>query len=268
VAQGAKKIGDLLGQALKKNGLERGLKRGKALLLWPEIAGPALSEWTEPERLEDGVLFIKTRDAVVNHQLIYMREEFIRRYAQKMPNAVREIRFQVGELFPKTKSSITPEPFPKLSSEEESQVHQLASQVSQDLQGVVARAAQAVKQRQKVNLHPPCVVCGTPDAQNPCPSCQRLLTEATVLNEAKRLLRNPLKSRLEGEPLSAARYIAQGKLESQMRELLPEVVQHSELFPVLQDTARRYLQLRTGEKNVSSYRNLLPETLRSLLKEL
>lgn len=261
-------MGDLLGQALKKNGLERGLRRGKALLLWPDIAGPALSEWTEADRLEDGVLFVKTRDAVVNHQLTYMRGEFVRRYAEKLPGAVREIRFQVGELYPKPRPGPQTAPLPKLSGEEETQVRLLASQAPQELQGVIAGAAKAVKRRQKDSPHPLCVVCGAPSAQNPCPGCRRLLGEAAVLNEAKRLLRHPLKPRLEGEPLSAARYIAQGRLEAQMRDLLPEVVQHSELFPVLQDTARRYLQLRTGEKDVTKHRALLPPTLQSLLREL
>ena len=268
MAQGAKKVGDVLSQVLKKNGLERGLKRGKALLIWPEIAGSALAAWTEPERLEEGVLFIKTRDSVVNHQLTYMREEFIRRYGEKLPKTVREIRFQVGELYAKPSAPVPAVPLPRLSSEEEQQVHQLASQVPPELQNVVAKAAKAVKQRQKGNLNPRCIICDTPDPHNPCKSCQRLLEDTGVLNEAKRLVRSPLSYRLEGEALSAAKYLAQQKLEAQMRDLLPQVIQQSELIPMLQDIARRYLQLRTGDKSVSSQRKLLPETLQSLLKEI
>jgi hypothetical protein len=62
--------------------------------------------------------------------------------------------------------------------------------------------------------------------------------------------------------------LAQQKLEAQLRDLLPQVIQQPELMPILQDTARRYLQLRSGEKDVRAYRHLLPETLASLLKEV
>ena len=92
--------------------------------------------------------------------------------------------------------------------------------------------------------------------------------EAAVQREAGRLTRFPLKPRLEGNALSAARYLAQSRLQAQLHELLPQVIQQPDLIAILQDTARRYLQLRTGQKETRPYRNLLPEALKSLLKEV
>lgn len=263
----ARPSAEIVAKFLRQKGLSAGIRRGRALMLWPEIAGPALSELTEAERLEDGVLLVRVADSVVAHQLTYLREEFIRRYQEKQPGLVRELRFVVGaekKARPKSKPAV----LPKLNPEEESRLQKLAQRSPQDLQEVILRAGRAVLQRQKENPHPPCPICGGPSREHPCKPCQTLLAAPAVQREAGRLIRFPLKTRLEGEPLQAARYLAQQKLEAQLRDLLPQVIQQPELMPILQDTARRYLQLRTGEKEVRAYRHLLPESLGSLLKEV
>lgn len=263
----AKQSAEIVAKILRQKGLHAGVQRGRALALWPEIAGPALSELTEAERLEDGVLFVRVADSVVGHQLTYLREEFIRRYQERLPGMVLELRFQVGaekKARPKGKSAA----LPNLGPEEEAELRRLAERSPQDLQGVILRAGKAVLQRQKESPYPPCIICGTPSPESPCKPCQKLLTEAAVQREALRLTRFPLKPRLEGHALTAARYLAQSKLEAQLRDLLPQVIQQPELMAILQDTAKRYLQLRTGEKEVRAYRHLLPDTLGSLLKEV
>ena len=166
---------------------------------------------------------------------------------------------------------------PPLSPEEESSLRALADKATRlsprnhatdELKATVYRAAKAVLQRQKLSPHPPCVICGSPEPENPCKSCQRLLEDSAIKREAGRLTRKPLNPRLEGEPLQAAKYLAQMRLEAQLRELLPQVVKEPDLMMVLQDTARRYLQLHSGQADVRPYLHLLPETLRQFLREL
>lgn len=263
----ARPSAEIVAKILRQKGLNTGIQRGRVLALWSEIAGPALSELTEAERLEDGVLFVRVTDSVVAHQLTYLREEFLRRYQEKLPGRVQELRFLVGAE-KKNKPKSKPVALPELGPEEEARLRKLAEHSPQDLQGVILRAGRAVLQKQKESPHPPCPICGAPSPLHPCKPCQKLLDVPAVQREAGRLTRFPLKTRLEGHPLQAARYLAQQKLEAQLRDLLPQVIQQPELMPILQDTARRYLQLRTGEKEVRAYRNLLPETLRSLLKEV
>lgn len=263
----ARSSGEIIAKILQKKGLSTGVRRGKVLALWPSIAGPALSDLTEAERLEGGVLFVRVTDSVVAHQLTYLREEFTQRYQEKLPGLVQEVRFLVGaekKAKPKSKPAI----LPKLSPEEEARLYQLAQDSPQDLQGAILRAGKAVLQRQKENPYPPCPICGSPSQENPCKPCQKLLGEAVVQREAGRLTRFPLKTRLEGNALNAACYLAQSRLEAQLHDLLPQVIQQPELIAILQDTARRYLQLRTGQKEIRAYRHLLPDTLGSLLKEV
>ncbi|MCS7068424.1 MAG: DUF721 domain-containing protein [Meiothermus sp.] len=263
----ARPSAEIVAQILRQKGFGLGIERGRALLLWPEVAGPALSAISEAERLEEGVLVVRVADSVVAHQLTYLREEFLRRYQEQLPGVVRELRFQVG-VARKSKPPSPPAPPPKLSAEDEERLRRLAEGSPEELQGAILRAGRAVLQKQKANPHPPCPICGTPSPAHPCKPCQKLLNEPAIQREAGRLSRFPLRARLEGNPLQAARYLAQKRLEAQLRDLLPQVIQQPELMPILQDTARRYLQLRTGEKDVRAYRHLLPETLASLLKEV
>lgn len=263
----ARSSAEIVAKILRQKGLSRGVERGQILALWPEIAGPALSELSEAERLENGVLYVRVADSVVAHQLTYLREEFLRRYQEKQPGWVQELRFVVGAE-KKAKPRSEPKALPKLDSQEEARLRGLAEQAPQDLQGAILRAGRAILQRQKANPHPPCPICGVPSRVHPCKPCQRLLAAPAVQREAGRLTRFPLKARLEGEPLQAARYLAQQKLEAQLQGLLPQVIQQPELMPILQDTARRYLQLRTGQPEVGAYHHLLPQTLASLIKEV
>lgn len=268
MARTAKRAGDLLPKVLKAHGLEPGFKKGQALSLWPRIAGDALAPMTEAYKLEDGILSVRVQDAVAAHQLTYSRAEFLRRYQEELPGQVKEIRFQAGGAPHKKTAAKAESGLPELSLEEESGIHKLAESAPAELREVVFKAARAVIRRSKANPNPPCPVCGTPSEVAPCPNCQKLLQDAAVKREADRLTRRPLASSFEGELLQAAKYLAAAGLEAQLRELMPQVVKEPALMAVLQDTARRYLQLSTGQKEVKGYLRLLPDTLRSLIKEL
>ena len=269
--------GELLGKVLKTHGLEPGFKRGKVLALWPEVAGEMLAEMSEAAALEDGVLMVYVPDSAAAFHLKFQREEFLKRYEKRLPGAVTDIRFREKRFQRKGNGKVKAVTLPPLSPEEESSLRALADQATRlsprnhatdELKAAVYRAAKAVLQRQKLSPHPPCVICGSPEPENPCKSCQRLLEDPAVKREAGRLTRKPLNPRLDGEPLQAAKYLAQMRLEAQLRELLPQVVKEPDLMLVLQDTTRRYLQLRSGQAEVRPYLHLLPETLRQFLKEL
>ena len=259
---------ELLGKVLKTHGLEHGFKRGKVLALWPEIAWEMLAQMSEAAALEEGVLWVYVPDSAAAFHLKFQREEFLKRYEKRLPGAVSDIRFREKRFARKGTGKVQAVPLPPLSPEEESRLRALADKTTDELKAAVYRAARAVLQRQKLSPHPPCMICGSPEPENPCKSCQRLLEDPAVKREAGRLTRKPLHPRLEGEPLQAAKYLAQMRLEAQLRELLPQVVKEPDLVAVLQDTARRYLQLRSGQSEVRPYLHLLPETLRQFLKEL
>jgi predicted nucleic acid-binding Zn ribbon protein len=256
---------ELIGKILKTQGMEQGLKRGKALLMWPEVVGHILSEMSQAERLEDGVLFVRVSDAAISHQLTYMRTAFLQRYQELLPGLVQELRFQVGSFEKKPKLKPKPKP-PPLDVGEEQQLYSLADQLSEKLRPAVIKAGRAVKQRLKADTNPPCSLCGVRSPKDPCQNCQKLLAAPLTKREANRLTRFPLKPRLEGDALAAAKYLALGQLQEQMNALMLEVIKQPELVLILQDTARRYLQLRTGQPQVAEHFHLLPPALQSFIK--
>ncbi|MER3554889.1 MAG: DUF721 domain-containing protein [Meiothermus sp.] len=264
----AKRPAELLNKLLKTKGLEAGLRRGKALTLWPEVAGEMLAQISEATDLTDGVLTVSVPDSAAAFHLKYEREKFIARYAQVLPGVVSDIRFKERVMERKPKRKDKANPLPPLSPDEESGLRKLSQAAPETLRNAILKAGKAVIQKQKADPNPPCVICGKPSAESPCKSCQKLLTSALVEREAARLTRFPLKGRLEGDALQAARYLAQTRLEAQLRDLLAETIKTPELMPILQDTARRFLQLKTSERSVAAYRHLLPETLQSLLREI
>jgi hypothetical protein len=264
----AKRPAELLNKLLGTRGLEAGLRRGRALTLWPEVAGEMLAAISEATDLTDGVLTVSVPDSAAAFHLKYEREKFLARYAQVLPGMIRDIRFKERQVARKPRRPEKAPAPPPLSPDEESRLRQLSQAAPETLQTAILKAGKAVIQKQKADPNPPCLICGQPSLENPCKPCQKLLASPLVEREAARLTRFPLKGRLEGDALQAAKYLAATRLEAQLRDLLPEVVREPSLMPILQDTARRLLQLRTGERNVTHQRHLLPEALQSLLKEV
>ena len=92
------RLKEVIPEALKRAGGKERLRRGLVLAAWREVAGKDLARFTEAVALEEGVLVVHVPDPVVAHQLTYTRLALLRRYEERFPGAVREIRFQVGPL--------------------------------------------------------------------------------------------------------------------------------------------------------------------------
>ena len=92
------RLKEVIPEALKRAGGKERLRRGLVLAAWREVAGKDLARFTEAVALEEGVLVVHVPDPVVAHQLTYTRLALLRRYEERFPGELREIRFQVGPL--------------------------------------------------------------------------------------------------------------------------------------------------------------------------
>nr|WP_188845702.1 DciA family protein [Thermus composti] len=245
------RLKEVIPEALKRAGGKERLKRGMVLAFWKEVAGPGLARFTEAVALEEGTLVVVVPDPVAAHQLTYARLALLKRYEERFPGMVREIRFQVGRVEPPP-----PEPVPEdkeKALEASRKALLLAEAAPPALKERVARAARALFLHQRGS---PCPICEAPSPTHPCPTCRRLLQDPAVRKEAERLYRGR-PSRLSGEPLAAARHLAREKLLTEMRELYPEALREPSLIPLLKDLAQRFQKLFPQEA--------LPEGVRSLL---
>lgn len=245
------RLKDLVPEALKKAGGKEKLKRGLVLAAWKEVVGKELAQLTEAVGLEGNTLWVRVADPLTAHQLTYSRLALLRRYEERFPGMVREIRFLVGPL----ETPPPPPPKPPENPEAARRALKVAQEAPPELREKVARAALALFARQGGT---PCPICEAPSEQHPCPTCRRLLESPAVRKEAERLSRGQA-ARLEGEALLAAKHLARERLLAEMRELYPEALRERSLIPLLRDLARRYQGLFPLEA--------LPEGVRSLLSK-
>ena len=87
-------VGDILYKYLRDLGLAQSLKRFEVLRIWPEVVGDSISRVTEPQRLSDGILFVKVNNQTWRNELIYYKSELIRKVNIKMEfDIIRDIKF-------------------------------------------------------------------------------------------------------------------------------------------------------------------------------
>lgn len=88
-------IGEILGNLpVKERIKEYGLWK-----VWDKLAGDAVARHCQPDRLKDGILFLKVDSPVWMQQLQFMKYIIIDKVNEHMKSeAVKDIRFQIGKI--------------------------------------------------------------------------------------------------------------------------------------------------------------------------
>ena len=87
-------IGSALKKLIKMKGLSAGLVQQKAIDVWEEVVGRAISQNTETVSVEKRVLTIKTRNATWRQELQLQKTNIIRKLNKKLnKNIIKDIRF-------------------------------------------------------------------------------------------------------------------------------------------------------------------------------
>lgn len=93
------KLKDVLEDSLSRLNLKKRIKENMAVLVWEEIAGQELARQTAAVYINDGVLFVKVKNPVWAHQLTFLKNNLLAKIAARTGNeAIRDIRFQIGEI--------------------------------------------------------------------------------------------------------------------------------------------------------------------------
>lgn len=88
------KLKKIIGRFLEKNGLEKGVNQNKALLIWEEIVGNTIAENTSPEKVEHGILTVKTKNPSWRQELLFKKQEIIEKLNKNLgDNTIKEIKF-------------------------------------------------------------------------------------------------------------------------------------------------------------------------------
>ena len=262
------RAGELLGQLLKRYKLEAGLRRGRVLALWPEIAGEMLARLTEPLKLERGELLVLVENAALAHQLTYQREEFVRRYASRLgEGVVTNVRFVTGRPREDAPGRQDPPSRPEpvaLPLELARKLERWKQAVPEELRDAVERAGRAVLAAQASAEGKACPICGRVGDGTPCRFCKPLLEDPLVERAARRLEREPEVEPLEGDLLAAARWLAAERLRTKIEDLAPRAIEEPVLQPLLADLAARFARLPVAGETPEARLERLSPAARSL----
>lgn len=87
-------ISSAIEKLLRKMGLEKGVMQQNALLLWADIVGDSVAENTEAERIDHGVLMVKTSTPVWRQELQFQKKDIVKKLNKKLgKNIIKDIRF-------------------------------------------------------------------------------------------------------------------------------------------------------------------------------
>ena len=79
---------------LIKNDLEKGVQQNKAILIWEQTVGKKIAKTTDPEKVEFGILTVKTESPAWRQELVFKKQEIIDKLNAALgKNTIKEIRF-------------------------------------------------------------------------------------------------------------------------------------------------------------------------------
>ena len=88
------KLGSRLQHFLREQGLETPLNEYRAVQIWPEIVGPAISRYVGKVFIKNCIMYVQIRSAALRENLTHQRTILAQRVNQQIgAQVVNEIRF-------------------------------------------------------------------------------------------------------------------------------------------------------------------------------
>jgi len=89
-----KSLGVILNKLLRDLNIEQKVNQSQAIVLWPKIVGKRIAKISTPERISNGVLFVKVSSEIWRTELVFMKYKILHRLNQKLGQGViKDIRF-------------------------------------------------------------------------------------------------------------------------------------------------------------------------------
>ena len=94
-------MGEVLGEFLRRTGINRKIQEQKILNAWGEAVGQGVAERTQPIRVQNRVLQVKVANSVWMQELQFMKELIMQKLQQQTgKNILQYLRFFIGEIEP------------------------------------------------------------------------------------------------------------------------------------------------------------------------
>ena len=87
-------IGRAIKKLLRKAGLEKGVAQQNALFVWKEVVGKRVAENTTAEKIDHGVLMVRTTTSTWRHELQLQKTTIIKKLNKKLgKKVIKDDRF-------------------------------------------------------------------------------------------------------------------------------------------------------------------------------
>lgn len=73
----AKRIGQIIAEAMDADGLSGQMAEQRACFVWPEVVGPGVNRYTTRRYVERGTMHVYITSAVLKNELTYIRQRLI-----------------------------------------------------------------------------------------------------------------------------------------------------------------------------------------------
>jgi len=91
----AVRINVAIESSLRRFGIVRKVKRSQAVVMWPDIVGPAAAKVSTAVTCKDGILFVEVKNSVWAAELSLLRRDIIRRFNRSLGRGtIKDIRFR------------------------------------------------------------------------------------------------------------------------------------------------------------------------------
>jgi len=84
------RVGDVLGGVLEEHGLKDEVKQAGVVEFWPELVGEHVAAVTRAKVVVSGALFVEVRTSAWLNELNMMREDFLGRVNERLPETPLE----------------------------------------------------------------------------------------------------------------------------------------------------------------------------------
>ncbi len=91
---GPQSLAHSLSSLLKGMGVDNKMKEFEALASWSSVVGETVGQVTKPEKVLNGVLFVKVKNSVWRNELIYMKAEILSNISKAVgDNVINDIKY-------------------------------------------------------------------------------------------------------------------------------------------------------------------------------
>lgn len=278
-----KEFNQLLFRMMRRQGIQGGVERARAVAVWPQVVGPQLSKMTRARAVQDRVLIVEVQDSVVAHHLSLQRSRFVAKLAEVLGEGkIQDIKFMVGTLHSPVDVPRAPTP-PKLTAKDLETVEHLVEDIPEHFRETARKAAEAVLQSKRLRAqkgYKPCPACRSlTDREGLCLPCRDLTLSNQVQSVARKLQVNPDLQFESGkfpflteDGMKVAAFLAFEEVKKQLSDVLLEFIQskgQEALQKVLQERAYAMLALEYHQKLESIDRRWwkkLPDAVQHALK--